>query len=170
MGTSITMKEERLTQLVEAVHNSSHDRHKLVLVLGGFGSGKTPLLRAAASRVKGEYINLNLRLTERLRQLPRSRYKDGVTVHREIDHLCDDLSPDGRPLLVDNIELMFSPELGKVNPVDTFKRISRQRPIVLALPARRDGSYAEYSTVDRPDYMHMEISEYIVIDLEESPS
>lgn len=164
------MADNTVQQLVEAVHTTSHDRHKLVLVLGDFGSGKTPLLRAVSDRVGGEYINLNLQLTERLRQLPRSRYNDGVTVHREIDQLCGEFSPDDRPLFIDNIELLFSPELGKVNPVDTFKRISRQRPIVLALPARRDGSYAEYSTVDRPDYMHMEIGEYIVINLEEASS
>lgn len=164
------MEDNTVQRLVEAVHTTSHDRHKLVLVLGDFGAGKTSLLRAASEKVEGAYINLNLHLTERLRQLPRSRYSDGVTVHREIDRLCDELSPDGRPLFVDNIELMFSPELGKVNPVDTFKRISRQRPIVLALPARRVGNYAEYSTVERPDYMHMGIGDYIVINLEGAPS
>lgn len=161
------MNDTMVKQLTDAVRKASYDRHKLVLVLGDFGSGKTFLLRNVADRVGGKYINLNLQLTERLRQLARARYNDGVTVHQEIDRLCDEESPDGQPLFVDNIELLFSPELGKVNPVDTFKRISRQRVVVLAIPARRDGSYAEYASIDRPDYMQMEIGGYIVIDLED---
>lgn len=162
------MNETRYRQAVlDAVTAAFHDRHKLVLVLGGFGTGKTTLMQEVANEIEGIYLNLNLQLSERLRELPRSRHNDGVTVHREIDLLCDELSQHGRPILVDNIELLFSPELGKVNPVDTFKRIARQRPVVLTLPARRDGNYAEYSTVGRSDYLRMEIGEYIVIMLEE---
>ncbi len=161
------MPNSTMQKLLEAITASAHDRHKLILLLGGFGVGKTQALRAAADEVKGVYVNLNLRLTERLLQLPRSRYADGVTVNTEIDVLCDELSAAGQPLLIDNVELLFSPELGKVNPVDTFKRISRQRPVVLALPARRDRNYAEYSTVGRQDYLRMEIGEYVVIDVEE---
>lgn len=160
----------RVDQLVAAIATANYDRHKLIVVLGDFDAGKTRLLQKMAVTIEGAYLNLNLTLTERLRQLPRSRYADGVTVHTEIDKLCDELSQHGRPLFVDNVELLFSPELGKVNPVDTFKRISRQRPVVLALPARRDGSYAEYSTIGRADYLRMEIGDYIILDLENLPT
>lgn len=160
----------RVHQLAAAIAAAAHDRHKLILVLGNFGAGKTQLLQTASAATEGAYLNLNLTLTERLRHLSRSRYNDGVTVHAEIDRLCDELSQHGRPLFVDNVELLFSPELGKVNPVDTFKRIARQRPVVLALPARRDGSYAEYSTIGRADYLRMEIGDYIILDLENTPS
>lgn len=155
-----------VNKLINAVSQLAHDRHKLILVLGSFGTGKTQLLQKTAVATEGVYLNLNLTLTQRLRQIPRSRYADGVTIHKEIDQLCDELSQHGRPLFVDNVEILFSPELGKVNPVDTFKRISRQRPVVLALPARHDGSYAEYSMVGRADYLRMEIGDYIIIDME----
>lgn len=157
-------------KLAQAVQSASHDRHKLILVLGTFGSGKTQLLQTTSEAIEGAYVNLNLALTNRLRQLPRSRYADGVTVHTEIDKLCEEQSQHGRPLFIDNVELLFSPELGKVNPVDTFKRIARQRPVVLALPARRDGSFAEYATVGRADYLRMEIGDYIIIELENTPT
>ena len=154
-------------RLVDAVNTVSGDRHKLVILLGDFGSGKTALFRSITSQIDGIYINLNLRLTERLLTLPRSSYADGVTVPRLIDELCDELSPDGRPLLVDNIELLFSPELGRINPVDTFKRVSRQRPVVLALPARRQGMHAEYSTLGRADHMLMPLEDYTVLEMEQ---
>lgn len=155
-----------VNKLTKSLQTIAHDRHKLILILGNFATGKTQLLKETAETSEGVYLNLNLTLTERLRQLPRSRYADGVTIHKEIDLLCDDLSQYGRPLFVDNVEILFSPELGKVNPVDTFKRISRQRPVILALPVRRDGNYAEYSSVGRADYLRMEIGDYVIIDME----
>ncbi len=140
-------------RLIETVRTVSADRHKLVILLGDFDAGKTALLKDVAAEIKGQYVNLNLELTERLLTLPRRQYADGVTAHRLIDELCDELSPKRETLLVDNIELLFSPELGKLNPLDTFKRMSRQRPVILALPARRVGNQAEYSSLGQADYL-----------------
>ena len=155
------------TNVLEALRLIEADRHKLVILLGGFGTGKTALLKDLAQKAGAEYVNLNLHLTDRLLSLPRREYDDGVRGHRIIDELCDELSHGGRPLFIDSVELLFSPELGKVNPVDTFKRISRQRPVVLSLPARRRGAHAEYSTVGRLDHMRIPLEDYTVIEIEE---
>jgi energy-coupling factor transporter ATP-binding protein EcfA2 len=154
-------------KLTEAFRIVAADRHKLVILLGDFGSGKTKLLKQLAPEVNAEYVNLNLHLTERLLALPRSRYRDGVTVHCLIDELCDELSSDRRPLVVDNVELLFSLEVGKINPVDTFKRISRERQVVLAMPAKRQGNDAVYSTLGREDYASIPLENYPVIEMEE---
>jgi len=152
-------------QLIEALQKVASDRHKLVILLGDFGSGKTAVFRDTAAEVGGVYLNLNLTLTERLLATPRNQYADGVTVPALIDDICDQASPDGRPLFVDNIEILFSPELGKINPVDTFKRVSRQRVVALALPARRQGGNAVYSLLGREDYMLMPLEEYFVLEM-----
>ena len=153
------------SQLIEALRVVSADRHKMVLLLGDHGAGKTALLKSVAPAVAGTYLNLNLELTERLLALPRSSHDDGVTVNALIDELCDELSPDGRPIMVDNVEILFSPELGRVNPIDTFKRMSRKRPILLALPARKRGNVAEYSTIEHQDHMTMPLEDYAVFEL-----
>ena len=155
-------------RLVESVRTVASDRHKLIVLLGDFGSGKTALLKEVASDLDAVYVNLNLRLAERLLAIPRSQYDDGVAANRIIDELCDELSPDGRPLLIDNVELLFSPELGKINPVDTFKRVSRQRPVVLALPTRRQGAYAEYSAIERDDAMLISLEELTVLQMKQA--
>jgi len=163
------MKQEDETrrQTLDALHLVASDRHKLVLLLGEFGAGKTALLKSLAAEIGAAYVNLNLHLTDRLLSLPRRQYDDGVTVHRLIDEMCDELSPDGRPLFVDNIEILFSPELGKINPVDTFRRISRQRPVVLALPARRRGNHAEYSVLGCKDHMRLPLEDCTIVEMEE---
>ena len=143
----------------------AHSRHRLVILVGDFGTGKTQVLKQLAEELPAEYVNLNLELTDRLLTRPRRDYDDGVTVNNLIDDLCDEYSPDGRTLLVDNVEMLFSPDLGKVNPVDTFKRMSRQRSVVLALPARRQGEHAEYSNMWRDDHMLMSLEGYPVFEL-----
>jgi len=150
---------------VDAIKTVSQDRHKLVILLGVFGVGKTNILKKIARETAGVYLNLNLELSERLLKLPRSAMNDGVTVPRLIDEICDLFSPQKETLFVDNIELLFSPELGKINPVDTFKRISRQRPIVIAIPAYREGNLAVYSTPDSQDYFPIPLEDFVTIEV-----
>ena len=158
------MKENNKIKLIEAIKTVQSDRHKMVILMGPFGSGKTSTLLQISKQINAIYIDLNLELSERLLSVPTSNYNDGVTVHQLIDEICDDSSPHNEILIIDNLELLFSPELGKINPIDTFKRISRQRPIIIALPARRQGNSAVYSTPDNQDYCAMSLDEYIVVD------
>ena len=160
------MTTDKLHKIIEAINTITNDRHKLVILLGVFGTGKTKVLKQIAERSAGVYVNLNLELSERLLKLPAKATNDGVTVHRLIDDICEQFSPNRETLLIDNIELLFSPELGKTNPVDTFKRMSRQRPVVIALPAHREGSNAIYSAPDHQDYLHIPLEEYVVIEMD----
>jgi len=162
------MTNATIDRLKQALKLIAADRHKLVLLLGDFGSGKTRVLKQLAAEMSGEYIALNLALTERLLARPRRDYADGVTAHGLIDALCDECSPDKRLLCVDNVEVLFSPELGKLNPVDTFKRIARERPVVLALPVRRQGGMAVYSAGGRADYMQIPLEDYGVVEIGEA--
>lgn len=151
---------------VDAVKMVSLDRHKLVVLIGKFGAGKTKVLKLIAEQSGGIYLNLNLELSERLLKLPAKATNDGVTVHRLIDEICDQFSPNRETLLVDNVEMLFSPELGKINPVDTFKRISRERPVVIALPAYRQGTHAIYSAPDHQDYFPVPLEDYVFVEMD----
>ena len=161
------MKSAITGELITAIQAVQADRHKLIILLGKFGAGKTAILKQTADDVVGKYLNLNMELSEKLLGIPTSQYLDGTTVHAIIDQLCEDASPHQEPLFVDNLEILFSPELGKINPIDTFKRISRERPVVIALPAYRQGSSAIYSTSGHEDYVVMPLEEYIVIEIPE---
>lgn len=161
------MKSVITGELITAIQTVQADRHKLIILLGKFGSGKTAILKQTANAVEGKYLNLNMELSEKLLGIPISHYLDGATVHAIIDQLCEDASPHQEPLLVDNLEILFSPELGKINPIDTFKRISRERPVVIALPAYRQGLSAIYSSSGHEDYVVMPLEEYIVIEIPE---
>ena len=98
--------------------------------------------------------------------MPASKVGDGVSANNLIDEICEHYSQGGKTLLIDNIELLFSPELSKINPVDTFKRISRQRPVVLSLPAVKQDNYAIYSTPNSADYFPIPLEEFVVIEID----
>jgi hypothetical protein len=155
---------ERLKQAIRTVGEQEY--HKLVLLVGDFSSGKTRLMRRACDDVGGVYLNVNLELTRRLLTIDARTY--ATRASRILQDLCDEQEPD-RPLFLDNVELLFSPEVGRLNPVDLFKRVSRERLVVLSLPCRLTGQTrphvrAEYSEAGRRDHMSLDLSGVAVIE------
>ncbi len=156
--------EDRLKQAIQTV--KEHGYHKLVLLVGDFSSGKTRLMRRVRDEIGGAYLNVNLELTRQLLTIDARTY--ATKASDLLKDLCDAQEPD-RPLFLDNIELLFSPEVGCLNPIDLFKKVSRKRVVVLSLPCRRTGgTRAEYSEPGRRDQMSLDLSGLAVIDLEEA--
>jgi len=158
----MTYPEERLRQAIETA--AAHDYHKVVIVVGDFRSGKTRLVRKSMEEIGGAYLNLNLELSDQLLAIDPQRYATQASVL--VEDLCQAGDPRC-PLFVDNLELLFSPEVGRINPVDLFRKISRTRVVVMVLPCRllaRDR--AQYSEPGRPDHMILDLSGLNVIDIE----
>jgi len=154
-------QKERLKQAIHIVREQGY--HKLVLLVGDFASGKTRLMRCVCAEVGGAYLNVNLELTRQLLTIDARTYATKASDF--LKDMCNAQEPD-HPLFLDNIELLFSPEVGCLNPVDLFKKVSRERVIVLSLPCRLTGqARAEYSVPGRRDHMSLDLSGLTVIDL-----
>ena len=69
--------------------------------------------------------------------------------------------------LFDHIDVLFSPDLGKIDPIRMFKYFSRDHRSVLFFPGRIRGRQAEYSLEGKPDHMIMDISEVLCYEEEE---
>jgi hypothetical protein len=156
---------DQVEQLKKAIYTlGEQEYHKLVLLVGDFFSGKTRLIREVCDDLNGEYLNVNLELTRRLLTIDAGTYDTKAS--DLLKALCDSRD-SGHTLFLDNIELLFSPEVGRLNPVDLFKKISRDRVVVLSLPCRMTSrTRAEYSQPGRPDHMSLDLSGVTVIDLE----
>jgi hypothetical protein len=154
--------EDRLKRAIQTVKEQEY--HKLVLLVGDFSSGKTRLMRRVRDEIGGAYLNVNLELTRQLLTIDARTY--ATKASDLLKDLCDAQEPN-RPLFLDNIELLFSPEVGCLNPIDLFKKVSRERVVVLSLPCRlTGGTRAEYSEPGRRDHMSLDLSGLTVIDLE----
>ena len=153
------MIEHKLKLALVRIEN---DHFKLILLCGSFKTGKTTIMKKMSSQDGYYYMNLNLLLTENLLLQREESYS--VKSQDIIKEIFDNTS---YPItLVDNIELLFSNEIGKLNPVDVFKNIARDRVIILALPCKVKGNKAEYSVIGRNDHMIMDISGLTVIRME----
>jgi hypothetical protein len=57
--------------------------------------------------------------------------------------------------------ILFSPELGKMNPVGAFKYKSREKEIIVIVNGQAYGEKIRYSEPGRDDFCEMDVSELI---------
>lgn len=109
--------------------------HRLILLVGPAGSGKTAALRDVSTKTGAKLVNLNLavsgallELTERQRRL------------RLPNVLEDTLAGSGSLVILDNIEMLFDPALEQ-DPLRLFEKLSRNRTIVAAWTGTASGDH-----------------------------
>ena len=101
-------------------------------------------------------ININKELSELLSDCSSSQKKNESweILKTYLENLDDDV------LAIYNVDYLFSPELGCLNPVHNFNYYSRDKQvIVLFLNARKFGDKLIYSEEGNPDFNTMDISE-----------
>lgn len=132
----------RIYQLIEQIERSPV-RTRTILLVGAHGTGKTRVLEKVAEELGTERIILNLELGKRLNEVPEKRR--AMKTPSFLDEITDTHQQKGKPLIFDNIELLFSPEL-ELEPLSLLEEVGRRTTIIVAWPgALQNGtlSYAE---------------------------
>ena len=144
--TTKQMNDDPVAAILSRVEAAQDLYHRLILVVGPGGSGKTATLRAVAAHAGAPVLNLNLELSRRLLDLTaRQRLL-------ELPRMLDDLIGRDRPLvLLDNTELLFDPTL-KQDPLVLMQRASRNRTIVAAWNGTLGNGYLSYAEPDHSEY------------------
>lgn len=143
-GTASDAMPDRATgaAISAAIQSVRTGPNRLVLVVGPQGSGKTRHLMAVSRKQGYPRLALNATLGERLRSVPKRRRPTHVRA------CLSDLIVEsgGDVVLIDNMELLFLPELDQ-DPLQLLKDLARNRTLCVAWPGRldTDGSliYAE---------------------------
>lgn len=149
-------------ELLERARVAATAYHRLILLVGSPGSGKTALLRAAAGQGGWPVLNLSLELAKRLKELPaRSR-------SRKMTEYAEDAvgATEADVVAVDHIELAFEPDLEQ-DPLRLLQHLSRIRTIVAAWPGTyereqltyAEPSHREYRTYSRPNVQVVSLHE-----------
>ena len=102
-------------------------------------------------------FNVTKEFLDILKDIPKEkmRLRGSIELEKWLQNL------KGDKFIFYNIDMLFSPELGKIDPIRLFKYFSRNHRSVLFFPGRIRGSRAEYSLEGKPDHMVMDVSEVL---------
>lgn len=144
------MSDDPVAAILDGIAGAPNLYHRLILVAGPGGSGKTAALQAVAQHTGAPVVNLNLELSRRLLDL--SARQRALAVPR----LLDDVIGRGRsPVLLDNTELLFEPAL-HLDPLTLLQVASRNRTLVAAWNGALDGGLLTCAEPGHPEYRRYE--------------
>lgn len=117
----------KLPALTQAIGEAPQRYTRLVLLIGPIGTGKTEHLKTYAQATNSPYLPIGAVLAERLLATP-TRFRD-----TEAATAMSDLCQGAGPFLLDNLELLFHPDL-QLDPYRLLTGLARTRTIVAAWP------------------------------------
>jgi hypothetical protein len=104
---------------------------------------------------KIEIYDLSVELAQLLSEIPESdRDQEAADKLRELFHKMD-----AEVIAFENVDYLFSQEVGKINPINTFNYLTRRKKvIILFIKAKKRNNLLIYSEEGSPDYMELDIS------------
>ena len=154
MAEPIHDKIKRSLQSAEGLY------HRLVLLVGNTGSGKTGVLRDVAEEFGTSVINVNLALSSKLLELTakqRSLRLPGI-----VDQIGDKAHA---PVVLDNIEILFDKDL-KQDPLRLLQGISRNRAVVASWNGTSTGGRLLYAETGHPEYRSYDSVDALIVGMD----
>jgi len=134
------------------LRQASLAKERLVLALGPTGSGKTALLRAISDSHSLSYISVGpdiatalANISARQRSLGLSRILSGL------------LPPGDSGLALDNLDLLFLPEL-KCDPLRLVAQLSQHRLVIASFTGQFASGRYIHAYPDHPEYISRPLS------------
>ncbi|MYI06110.1 MAG: BREX-3 system P-loop-containing protein BrxF [Gemmatimonadetes bacterium] len=151
------MTEPLADQIIRKVKQAADLYHRLLLVVGPAGSGKTSALHDVRDRTGTPLINVNLELSRGMLELT------GRQRNLQLPHLLREIigTHDGATILLDNIEIIFDVGL-KQEPLLLLQGLSRNKTVVAAWNGAIVGNILTYSAPDHPEYKRYPMGDLLV--------
>jgi len=154
MAEPIHDKIKRSMQAAEGLY------HRLVLLVGETGSGKTGVLRDVADEFGTSVININLALSSELLELTakqRSLRLPGI-----LDQIVDKAQ---LPVILDNLEILFDKDLQQ-DPLRLLQGISRNRAVVASWDGTSTGGRLLYAETGHPEYRSYDSVDALIVGMD----
>ena len=132
--------------------------HRLIILAGPAGSGKTTTLREVCERIDAPLLNVNLELSRRMLDLTERQRM--LKLPRLLSEIVDAFRSS--IILLDNIELLFDVTL-KQNPLKLLQGLSRNKTVVASWNGLIGGKYLTYATPDHPEYNRYPLEDFLVV-------
>lgn len=157
----VIMPEPIQVTIRDAIKQSEGLYHRLVLLVGETGSGKTTVIRNAAHVLNTDVINVNLALSAKLLELTvRQR---ALHLYRLLGEVVENAAPVA---LLDNTEILFDHDLQQ-DPLRLLQSISRNRCVVASWNGTIEGNKLTYAEPGHPEYRIYDLTETLVVDMKQ---
>ena len=150
----------QLDHLNQLLPTLSQQYHRLILIAGTHGTGKTRLLKELGRQQNVLYLNINLQLSQQLLDLTTKERP--LRVRRILTRIVGD---HPKPTLaLDNIELLFEPSFHQ-DPLALLKELSRNKSLIVAWggPYHEQRQVLTYAEPGHPEYRRYERPEVMVV-------
>ena len=143
--------------VVEKIGHAESLYHRLVLVVGPEGSGKTSALRDVAERIDAPLINVSLELSRRLLDLTERQRR--IRVPPLLWGIVAETAGD--VVLLDNVEFLFDIAL-RQDPLGLLQRLSRRRTVVATWNGSMEDKHIVYAVPEHPEYRRYPVDGVLV--------
>jgi len=134
--------------------------HKLVLLVGLPGSGKTTILNAVAKELGKDIMNVNLELSEHL--LEMAAKKRSLKASGLLDNI---IGRGSNTAILDNNEILFDVNL-KQNPLALLQKASRNRTIIASWSGIIDGENLIYAEPGHSEYRSYNTTDILMVHMD----
>lgn len=145
------MTTPELNRFSEIIGQASSSRHKLVLIVGESGAGKTSLLSSLSLQHSFPLLNLGPQLGAKL--LSVALRKRPLAIEAAVQEF---IGPGLSGVCIDNTDILFNPAL-RCDPIRLAYSVSQNRVILYALNGRLEGRRFVRGYPDHPEYFSEEI-------------
>lgn len=154
MAEPIHHKLKQSIQAAESLY------HRLVLLAGEAGSGKTDALRAIAGEFGSSIVNVNLALSGRLLELTAKQRP------LRLPGILDQIAGRAKsPVVLDNLEILFAKEL-RQDPLRLLQSISRNRAVVASWNGSIHSGRLVYAETGHPEYRSYDSVDALIVSMD----
>jgi len=163
------MAEPLVDQVLRKIGEAHELYHRLILMVGLAGSGKTSVLQVVSASTSAPLVNVNLELSRRMLDL--SERQRALQLPRLLGEIVGGATGDlpaatpaaqAGPVLLDNIEILFDVHL-KQDPLRLLQGLSRNKTVVAAWSGSIVDGHLTYAIPDHPEYRRYPIRDFLVV-------
>jgi len=133
--------------------------HRLVLIVGKSGTGKTSVIQHLAKLHKTDPININLRLSKELLELTEKQRQLKLS-----EILVQVVNGTGVKVFLDNIEILFDVEL-KQDPLRLLQGLSRNLIVVASWNGAFDKGKLTYAELGHREYRSYDLTDTLIVSM-----
>jgi len=151
------MADPHQVEIMKSLQAADGLYHRLVLLVGENGSGKTRVLHDVANDLGTEIININLALSAELLELTAKQRV--LRLPALLHHIVDKAKST---VVLDNLEVLFDKDL-KQDPLRLLQGISRNRAVVASWNGKTAGNKLIYAATGHPEYRCYELVDTLIV-------